>query len=114
MCAIPVRMVGEHMHVLTQHLLRLQANHAGSGRVDEDTQALQIDPKNPLARRGQHQAQGVAPGFGNAHGALIAGCKGGQAQFMVFTCKACAMHADVQILRHGLCRLGTTLMVTWA
>ena len=114
MRSIPVRMVGEHMHVLPQHLLRFQANHAGPGRVDEDTQALQIDPKNPLARRGQHQAQRVAPGFGNAHGAVDRRLQRGASTVHGLHMQGlCHAYGRFNFLRHGFCRLGTTPMRRW-
>ena len=52
---VAMRVVRQHMHVLTQHLLRRHADHAGPGRVDEHAQAVQIDAENPLTGGGQHQ-----------------------------------------------------------
>ena len=55
MRAIGMGVMRQHMHVLAQHLLGLQADHAGPGRVDEDAQPVQINTENPLTGRGQHQ-----------------------------------------------------------
>ena len=66
-------MVRQDVHVLAQHLLGLKADHARTGRVDENTQPLQIHAKNPLACGRQHEAQGVSPGVGDAAQALDGG-----------------------------------------
>ena len=66
MRTVTMRMVSQHMHVLAEHLCGLKADHAGTGRIDENTQPLQIHAKNPLTCGGQHEAQGVTPGVGDA------------------------------------------------
>ena len=102
-------MVGEHMHVLAHHLLGLQADHAGPGRVDENAQAVQVDPENALTGGGQHQAQGVAPCFGNAYGAIDRRLQRGASTVHGLHMQGlCHAFGQFGFLRHGLCRLGTT------
>ena len=67
--AIAMRMVGQLVHVLAQHLARLKTQQPSAGPVDEHTQPVQVDAKNPLAGRFQQQAQPVVPlGFGRWRG----------------------------------------------
>ena len=78
-----MRMVGQDVHVLPQHLLRLKTDHPGPCRVDEDAQTFQVYAKNPFAGRSEHETQWVTPGVdhGQARGLkLVEVCTHAEAQ----------------------------------